>query len=141
MTRETFEKLEPGDRILFNDRKLPLTVENVDENRVHVEGPKGGEYIVFPAEEDPELLLIANKGSREYASRVENLRKVGAWERKGENRWRHTKSGETVELVKNEQGFWTIDTGLEADLPRYGFSSREFAVEEAEELVEKNPEG
>ncbi|MFB6213810.1 MAG: hypothetical protein ABEJ07_04595 [Candidatus Nanohaloarchaea archaeon] len=140
MSIETFEELEEGDQILFNDRKHPLEVEAVDENRIHVEGPQGGEYILFPAEDDPELVLVARKGSRRYASKVEDLRKTGEWKQVSEDRWEHT-SGTSIELVENESGFWTIETGLEADIPRYGFSSREFAEENAEGLVDDNPEG
>lgn len=141
MSDKTFEKLEEGNRVLFNERKIPLKVENVDENRLHVSGPQGGEYIMFPAEEKPELILIANKGSREYASKVENLREVGVWEKINERKWRHSKSGEEIELMKNDAGFWTIETGLEADVPKYGFSSEEHAREEIKKLVEDNPEG
>lgn len=140
MSRETFEELEQGDRILFNDRKYPLEIEAVDENRVHVEGPQGGEYVIYPAEDDPDLLLVSRKGSRRYASRVENLRKTGKWERESENAWKHS-SGTRIELVKNDSGFWTLETELPADTPKYGFSSREFAVEEAENLMEDHPEG
>ncbi len=141
MPPETFEQLEKGDRILFNNRKVPLEVENVDENRLHVKGPQGGEYIMFPAEEKPDLILIASKGSREYASKVEDLREVGQWEKTAEKRWQHSKSGKTIELAKNDTGFWTIKTELEADVPKYGYSSREHAEEEIENLIEKNPEG
>ncbi len=133
--------LKKGDRVLFNQREIPLEVSDVDENRVHVKGPRGGEYILFPAENDPELLLVANKGSREYASKVENLREVGEWKKTGENKWRHSKSSCEINLIKNDAGFWTIETALEIDLPKYGYSSKEIAVEEIEQLIEKNPEG
>lgn len=140
MSRETFDKLEQDDRILFNDRKIPLTVEAVDENRVHIEGPQGGEYILYPAEDDPDLLLVSRKGSRRYASKVGSLRKTGRWAQESKNSWEHT-SGTRIELVKNDSGFWTLETELEADTPKYGFSNREFAVEAAEKLIEDNPEG
>lgn len=140
MDQETLEELEQDDRILFNDRKYPLVVKAVDENRVHVEGPQGGEYIIYPAEDDPDLLLVSRKGSRRYASKVEELRKTGRWVRESENAWEHT-SGTRIELVRNESGFWTLETELPVDIPKYGFSAREFAMEEAEKLMEKHPEG
>lgn len=140
MESETFEQLEQGDSILFNERKHPLEVVEVDENRVHIEGPQGGEYVLFRAEDDPGTVLVRRKGSRRYASRVEELRKTGEWKRKSRNTWEHS-SGTRVELVKNDSGFWTLDTELEVELPRYGYSSREHAVEEAERLVRDNPEG
>ncbi|MFB6147808.1 MAG: hypothetical protein ABEJ66_02895 [Candidatus Nanohaloarchaea archaeon] len=140
MDEGKLEELEEGDRILFNDRKHPLTVEAVDENRVHIEGPQGGEYILYRAEDDPETVLVSRKGNRRYASKVEDLRETGEWERKSEDRWEHS-SGTSIELVRNDSGFWTLETELEVELPKYGYSSREFAVEEAEKLVEDNPEG
>lgn len=141
MSAQIFSELQEGDRILFNNRKVPLKVEDVDDNRVHVSGPQGGDYIMFPAEEKPELILVANKGSREYASKVEGLREVGKWLDRGEGRWEHSKTGAEIELAKNDAGFWTIETGLDFDAPKYGFSSREHAREEVEKLLEDNPEG
>lgn len=141
MTRETLDELEADDYILFNDRKIPLQVEDVDQNQVHIKGPQGGEFTLFSAEDDPELVLVARKGSRRYASKVENLRKTGEWNKVDENIWKHTKSGQVIELVKNNAGFWTIKTELEADAPKYGYSSREFAVEDVKNLMKQNPEG
>ncbi|MFB6143912.1 MAG: hypothetical protein ABEJ98_01240 [Candidatus Nanohaloarchaea archaeon] len=137
---ETFMQLEKGDRILFNDRKVPLKVSEVNE-RVHVKGPQGGEYILFRAE-NQEKLLVATKGRREYASYLENLREVGRWVREGDS-WRHSKTGETVRLERNEIGRWTVNTSLDADFaaPKYGYSNREAALEDAEKLVDQHPEG
>lgn len=141
--REIFEQLGEDDRILFNERKVPLEVSAVDENRVHVEGPHGGEYILFVSEETDDLLVRNKKSGRRYATYVENLREVGEWQQVNQNRWEHSKTGAFVELGKNESGFWTIETDLDAefDLPMYGYSDREFAVEDAEEVMRKHPEG
>lgn len=138
---ETFRSLEEGDRILFNDRQIPLEVDERDDNRLHVKGPQGGEYIVFEAEEQ-ERLLIAPKGRRSYAAYLDDLREVGKWIEE-ENVWKHSKTGATVELVENEIGRWTVETSLDADFspPKYGYSDRESAEEDAEKLVEKHPEG
>lgn len=138
---ETFKSLEEGDRILFNDRQVPLEVAERDDNRLHVNGPQGGEYIVFKAEEQ-ERLLIAPKGRRSYAAYLDDLREVGKWMQDG-NSWEHSKTGATVELVENEIGRWTVETSMDADFspPKYGYADKESAVEDAEKLVEKNPEG
>lgn len=138
---EKFKELEKEDRILFGDRKVPLEVEEKDENRFHIKGPQGGEYILFKAEEQ-EKLLVAPKGRRSYASYIEDLRKVGKWERDG-GKWKHSKTGKIVELAKNEIGRWTVDTTLETGFepPKYGYSNEESALEEAEKLVEDHPEG
>ncbi|MFB6200200.1 MAG: hypothetical protein ABEJ83_04925 [Candidatus Nanohaloarchaea archaeon] len=138
---KTFENLQEGEKILFNERKLPLTVENRDENRVHVKGPRGGEYILFPAEENAELILYASKGSREYASKIESLEKAGDWRKIEETLWKHSQTGEEIKLEKNSAGFWTVKTGLNADTPKYGFSDREAAEEFAEKLIKDNPRG
>ena len=138
---EIFDNLEEDDKILFNERQLPLTVEARDENRLHVKGPRGGEYILFPAEEAAELILFASKGSREYASKVESLEKVGEWIEEDEKLWKHSKTGEEIKLVKNSAGFWTVRTGLDANTPKYGFSDRDAAEEFAEKLIKDNPRG
>ena len=140
------EELEEGDRILFNDRSLPCTVEAVDDNRVHVKGPRGGEYIMFYSEDTEDLLFRSKKSPRRYASYVENLREIGRWKRVDDKLWRHSKTGANVEIVKNDSGFWSIETSLDLDekqldLPKYGFSDREFAVEYAEEITGDHPEG
>ena len=138
---EIFETLEEGDRILFNDRQVPLEVAELGKDRVHVNGPQGGEYILFEAEEQ-ERLLVATKGRREYASYVEGLRKVGKWEQRKDT-WTHSKTGAEVRLEKNEIDRWTVDTSLDADFapPKYGYADREAALEDAKNLVGNHPEG
>ncbi|MFB6208404.1 MAG: hypothetical protein ABEJ69_03570 [Candidatus Nanohaloarchaea archaeon] len=137
------EELEEGDRVLFNDRSIPLTVEAVEDDRVVVEGPHGGEYEIYAAE-DTDDLLVSRKGNRRYSSYCRDLRKTGKWERNGD-RWEHSKTGAELRLEKMETGFWTVATDdfsrEELDPPRYGYSRKEFAEEDAEKFVEKHPEG
>ncbi len=133
------EEIEKGDLVLFNERKVPLEVEEVEEEEVHVKGPLGGEYVIYLAETG-DLLVRNRKSSSRYASYIEDLRTVGRWEKTG-NGWKHSKSGTKIELRKTEAGFWTLETGLEVDLPKYGYANRESAVDEARKLMEKNPEG
>lgn len=132
------EEIGEGDLILFNDRKIPLKVETAEEERAFIKGPQGGEYVIFRRDGET---LVSSRGSRRYATRVKDLREIGEWRQVGEGEWRHTKSGKEIELSKNDAGFWTIETELEANLPKYGFSEREFAEEEVEKLMEANPEG
>lgn len=137
------EHIKQGDHILFNDRKQPLEVVKAGAEKLLVEGPQGGEYVIFPAEDDPDLLLVAKPGQRQYASTVEDLRVVGHWERKSEETWKHSGTGARIQLVENDAGNWTLDVdGIDATgLPMYGFLAKEDAIEEAENLVRKNPEG
>lgn len=141
MTTDTFTGLAEGDRVLFNDRKQPLTVESVEEERVRVAGPHGGEYVLFRAE-DSDAVLVASPGNRRYASYVKDLRVVGEWAERGDGRWVHTDTGAEISLEKTGAGFWTLQvSGLDADVPKYGFTTREVAVEEAETLMRDSPEG
>jgi len=134
-----FENLEKGDRILFNDRKTPLTVLETGEELL-VQGPQGAEYIIYT---ENDTLLVCSKGKKKYSSYCKNLRKTGEWV-ETENGWKHSKSGAEIKVEKKDNGFWTVKTkGIEEDLevPLYGFTNRGFALEEAEKFVEKNPEG
>ena len=132
------EELEEGDRILFNDRATPLEVEEVKQDGVIVAGPKGGEYELYL---DGDTLLVCKRGSRRYSSYCKDLRKVGEWEREGD-KWLHSMSGAEVWLEEDENGYWRVESNVfDPDNPRYGFSSKEFAVEEAESIVESNPAG
>jgi len=136
-----FDELESGDKILFGDRKQPLEVSKVEEDRVLVAGPSGGEYEIY---EEDGTRLWSKEGNRRYSSYCEDLRKVGNWVRE-DDRWKHS-SGTVIELEKNEIGYWRIeanglDIGEELDIPRYGYSNREKAEEEVEKVVRKNPEG
>lgn len=135
-----FEELEKGLKILFNDRKTPLTVTEKDEDRALVEGPNGGEYEIFT---DDGTLLVSKEGNRRYSSYCKDLRSVGEWRRE-EDAWSHSKTDAKVSMEKKENGFWTISTeGLEdsIDTPMYGYSDKEFAEEDAQKFVDKHPEG
>jgi hypothetical protein len=143
MTVESIQELEEGERILFKGRKTPLKVSEIEEDRALIQGPQGGEYQIFPAEESKKL-LISKPGKRKYASYVKNLRKVGKWEEEDENSWEHTSTGARLWLEKKDTGFWTIRSEnfeKSLELPKYGFSDLESAEEELEKLVRDNPEG
>ena len=134
------DELEEGEKVLFNDRKTPLKVSEKKDETLLVEGPNSGEYEIYS---EDETLLVCRKGNRRYSSYCENLRKVGEWQRNGD-KWEHTKTGAVIEMVRNDNGFWTLNSdkfGDELDLPKYGYSSKEFAEEDAEKFVGNNPEG
>lgn len=140
---ENLEQLAEGDRILFDDRATPLTVEEISEDGVKIQGPNGGEYELY-TEEDAKHPLIGKPGNRRYSSYAKNLRKVGEWQKTGEKTWKHTDTGAKITLEKNSAGFWNLEIenfDEEVDLPKYGFSDLENAKEEAEKIVDKNPEG
>ncbi len=142
---EAYHNLEEDDRILFDSRAQPLKVVEVEDDQIKIEGPSGGEYILFVAEEQ-ERVLVSKEGGRDYASYIENLRKVGEWEKTGENKWEHSKSETEFKLEKKETGYWTIKTDdfnieEEIDLPLYGYSDREFAEEDLKKFIKKHPEG
>lgn len=135
--------LEEEDKVLFKGRSKPLKVKELKDNTVIIKGPNGGLYQLFDAEEARDF-LISKPGDREYASYAEELRKVGEWKEKDENKYVHSDTEASIELVRNEVGFWTLEIkGLdhEADLPLYGYSDRASAEEELEKLIKKNPEG
>lgn len=139
------EQLEDGDRVLYNEKKSPLTVESVEDEEVTVQGPKGGEYLLFIADDDPELVLESQSGNKQYSSRVDDLRVVGQWEQTGDDQWRHTRTGAEVSLVETGAGYWTVEiTGFEGegpDVPKYGFTAKTHAREAAETFMEDYPEG
>ena len=140
---ENPQNLEERDRVLFDERATPLDVEEVSKEGVKIAGPKGGEYELY-TEEDAKHPLIAKPGNRRYASYAKNLRKVGEWQKKSEKTWEHTDTGAQISLEKNSAGFWNLEIenfDEEIDLPKYGFSDLENAREEAEKIVDKNPEG
>jgi len=137
------QSLEEGEKILFNDRKTPLTVKNVQENEIEVAGPQGGKYILY-REEDAKHPLTAKPGNKKYSSYAKNLRKVGKWQKTGEKTWQHTKTKAEMTVKKNQVGFYTIETrnlDQEIDLPKYGFSDLENALEETHKIIKDNPEG
>lgn len=140
-----FQQLEERDRVLYNQKKHPLQVIRVAEDEIVVRGPEGGEYLLFPAPDDTDVVLESRSGNREYASRVENLRIVGEWEAIGENRWEHTETGATVSVEKTDAGYWglTIEdfNGAPPDVPKYGFLKKTYAVAEAKTFMADNPEG
>lgn len=135
-----YSKLSEGQKILFNDRKTPLTVEKVEDDRVLVAGPSGGKYEIYQEEE---ALLVCKPGNRRYSSYCKDLRDVGEWDREGDI-WKHSKTGAKVTLEKKDNGFWTINSekfGPKIDTPMYGYSKKEFAEDDAEKFVKNNPEG
>lgn len=135
-----FENFEEGDKILFNDRKTPLTVKNFSEESLIVEGPSGGEYKIYISEGE---LLVCRKGNERYSSYCKNLRKTGEWVEKGDS-WKHTASNAEIFVKEKENGFWTVsceNLGGEIDVPLYGFTSKEDAVEEIESFTSSHPEG
>jgi len=134
------DDLEKGLKILFNDRKTPLVVEEKEEGKAVVSGPNGGSYEIYL---DGETLLVCRKGQRKYSSYCKDLRSVGEWVRE-EDEWSHSMTDGKVVLEKNESGFWTINVeGIEdtVDTPMYGYSKKEFAEEDAISFVKKHPEG
>lgn len=137
MELNNFEK---GEKVLFNDRKTPLTVREVSEQELVVEGPGGGEYEIYF---DEDTLLVCRKGNKRYSSYCKDLRSVGEWVRGG-HCWRHSKTDAEVCVIQNENGFYEIKSEKfqdELDNPAYGFTNKEAALEEAEKVIESNPEG
>lgn len=139
---QVFENLEEGDKVLFSDRKVPLEVTEVTEDRAVVEGPGGGDYEVF---EDDGTLLWSKEGNRRYSSYCKNLRKVGGWKREDDT-WRHSKTGNEISITENQMGYWTVesddfDVENEIDLPMYGYSDKEVVEKEVEKFVKDHPEG
>lgn len=135
--------LEEGDKVLFNDRSEPLTVRKVEDERILVEGPGGGEYEIYEAEETDDL-LFCKEGNRRYSSYCRELRNVGEWRKREDNLWRHSKTGNEIRLEKNDIGYWTIESSLplnEIEAPRYGYSDREEAEKDIKKVIRKNPEG
>ena len=133
-------KFKAGDKVLFNDRKTPLTVEEASQKDLLVEGPKGGDYKIYF---DKDTLLVCKPGNEDYSSYCKELRKVGEWSREGDE-WKHSKTEASIKVVKKDNGFWTIESdkfGDELDLPMYGYSSKEYAVEDVEKFIKKRPEG
>jgi len=136
----SFEEFEEGERILFNDRKTPLNIFDIGDERMLVEGPSGGEYEIYF---DGDTRLVAKPGNRKYSSYCKDLRKVGEWVRE-EEKWIHSKTEASIEVVEKDNGFWTIKSEKfedELDLPMYGYSSKEFALEDVQKFIEKRPEG
>ena len=136
----SFEEFEEGEKILFNDRKTPLSISDIDDERMLVEGPSGGEYEIYY---DGDTRLVAKPGNRKYSSYCKDLRKVGEWIREGE-KWVHSKTEASIEIVEKDNGFWTLESEKfedELDVPMYGYSSKEFAVEDVEKFIEKRPGG
>ncbi|MFP4038646.1 MAG: hypothetical protein ACLFTA_02605 [Candidatus Nanohaloarchaea archaeon] len=135
-----FEEFKEGQKILYNDRKTPLTVQKIEKDKMKVKGPNGGEYEIFY---DGDTRLVSKPGNRKYSSYCKDLRKVGEWRREGDQ-WIHSKTEASIKLEKKKNGFWTLKSEKfedELDNPKYGFSNREAAAEEAQKLTEKRPEG
>lgn len=131
------DELEEGQKIVFNDRKQPLKVESVENGEAKVSGPGGGEYVLYS---DEGTDLVAKKGNKKYSSYLENLRKVGKWE-ETEKGWKHSRTGAEVKIVE-EGPTWKIRSErFDFEQPRYGFTDRTEAVEKAEQIINKYPEG
>lgn len=134
------ENLEEGQKVLFNDRKAPLEVSRITEDGVWVEGPNGGEYLLY--EEDGTALVSKNERKR-YSSYVEDLREVGEWERDNDY-WKHTKTRAKIYIDETETGNLEIRAekiNLDINQPAYGYLNKEAALEDAEKFVKKHPEG
>lgn len=136
------DELKEDDRILFNDRSVPLTVKKEINDGVIVEGPNGGEYELYTNEGSD---LVSKKDSRRYSSYVKNIRRVGKWLKNGKDTWKHSKTDAKIKIRKNSAGFFKIEieeiNSDEIDPPKYGYSEREFAEEDVKKLINKNPEG
>lgn len=142
MNTETYKNLQVGDKVLFNDRKQPLTVEELNEDRVLIEGSQGGEYQIYLSE-DEENVLFSKRDSRRYASYCKDLRKVGEWKKEG-NLWKHSKTDAKISLSQNEVGYWKIEVeniGSDLEQPKYGYSDKEEAIKDIEKVIRDNPEG
>jgi len=136
-----FEKIEKGDHVLFNDKKKPLKVLEKSGKKALLEGPRGGIYQIFMSERG---LMASKKGSRRFSKDVKELRKTGRWDKTSENRWKHTGTEASIELVKRETGFWDVEVvGFKPniELPGYGFTDKKFALEEIDNIISKHPEG
>lgn len=140
---QSIQNLEQGDKILYKGKSKPLEVKEIKEDNVIIAGPLGGEYQLFE-EEDAKHLLVSKPGNKDYASYAKNVRKIGEWIQKDEDKYIHSDTEASVELYKNKVGFWNVkvkDIDADFDEPKYGFSNREKAEEEASKIIEKNPEG
>lgn len=137
----SFDDIQEGDSILFNDRKTPLTVERKTEDSITVKGPKGGAYEIY---REDDSTLVCKKGNKRYSSYCDNLRKTGKWVEKDE-KWVHSKSNAKISLVQKENGFWSVKTEnispKDFETPKYGYTSKESAINEIEDFTEQHPEG
>lgn len=140
---EVFNSLDKGDKILFNERKTPLTVTEIKEDKTLVDGPKTASYEIY---RENEVLLFCTQGNRKYSSYCRDLEKTGQWEKQKENYYEHSKTGETVSISKNSIGRWQIESTVDIDkgkydLPLYGFNDLEVAEKTLEKIVRDNPRG
>jgi hypothetical protein len=133
------EELSKGDRVLFNDRKRPLEVAEVEDGEAVVEGPGGGRYVLYT---DEETALVSKEGNRRYSSYLKDLREVGEWNHESENLWKHSNTGAEIRLVENN-GIWRLESDIDHNIetPGMGYMQRESAVEDVQKIVKKNPEG
>lgn len=141
MAEEVFENLDEGDYILFNDRKKPLEVISVEDGRVNIEGPGGGIYFLF---KEGSEVRVSGSLSKRYSSFVKDLRVTGRWVKRDEGLWEHTGTDASINIYKEETGFWNVDfEGFKPDVepPRYGFTEREHAEELVEKVLRQNSEG
>ena len=141
MIEEPIKELEKTDKILFNSRKTPLTVQKAEQDKILVEGPKGGQYQIYRGNNS---LLVSDADSRKYSSYCKELRKVGTWEKENSRKYIHTKTKAYLKLEQNNTEYWHIKTDLNTskyDLPKYGFNDKEVAEEQLEKIKRDNPEG
>jgi hypothetical protein len=144
-TADIFTRISRGDRILYNEKQQPLTVTAVREDAVEVDGPQGGEYLLFRAPDDPETILESQSGNREYSRQVTDLRITGEWQQTADDQWEHTVTGATVRLDETGAGYWTVViegfSGETPDIPAYGFTEKSIARETAGDFMDAHPEG
>lgn len=141
MIQEPLKELKKGEKILFNSRKIPLTVKEIKEDKVIVEGPNGGKYQIYI---ENNSLLVSKSDSRKYSSYCQELRKVGRWKQKEDNHYVHSKSGAENKLEQSETGYWHIKTSLDIssyDIPKYGFNDKEVAEKQLNKIKRDHPEG
>ncbi|WP_414836990.1 hypothetical protein [Candidatus Nanohalococcus occultus] len=134
------EDLEEGEKILYNDKKTPLTVKEKTDNGIWVQGPNGGQYLLY---EQDDVVLTSKNERKQYSSLVENLRKVGEWIRDGD-RWHHSKTDAVIHITEAETGNYKVlgdNIALTIDQPGYGYLKKEPAVEDIEKFIGKHPEG
>ena len=141
---EEINDLEKGEKILFNDRKKPLEVIEINETEegieAEVQGPGGAIYVLY---KDGDTDLVASKGNRKYSSYLKDLRKIGEWENRGRGKWEHSKTGAKI-TVEDNDGLWQVETeGFNPSIqpPLYGFTTEQVALEHVEKIIGKHPEG
>lgn len=138
---ESLDELAEGDLVLFEGKKQPLEVVSVSGGKVQIQGPHGGEYVLF--EEEDRTIVCSSRGSRRYATPAKNLHTVGKWKQLDEDAWKHSRTGATVEVKENEIGKWIVEADgveLEEEIG-YGYMEKGLAEKHAKKILKNNPEG